>query len=170
MKSTKVDQDVLPRALSVPTKHIPDWDFETSMYVNAPGVRNRILADLDRQSFKESKLKFWCVQAGLATTTAFLKSLAAKKAELQSSYEAGIAEVNATKKFLLVWDHALQARSATNRVRRRDKISNAPKKSYLRARKTCASRGCYADSYGNFVYCYAHHMKDIGKSPRGVSK
>jgi hypothetical protein len=174
MRNSIVDHDNLPQV-------VPPVNSTT----NAPGIGiwkagspfedRGYQYNLSRQELRESKLKFWCIQAGLELGTAFLKSLAQEKAAIQLSYETNIEAINRARKYVLRWHKELEVRSAVNKSRRRDKLSVSAKESYLRARVTCEKRGCYAEVYrenddgdGNGL-CYHHYMKSIGKDPRGVS-
>jgi hypothetical protein len=121
-----------------------------------------------RQDFKESQLKFACVQAGLSVGSAFLKSLKELQAKVQSVYDTEMERIRVLRKYYIRWIDALQVRSAVNKARRKDNISNAPKKAYVRARKSCSKRGCYADSYKDDL-CYMHYCKAKGISPQGVT-
>lgn len=110
-----------------------------------------------RVKCNEVPYKFVCVQVGLAVGTAFLSVLKAEQKEAISAYDAKMNVIKAQRNRANVWMTALQERATFNRERR-GKLSNLPKKSYVRTDKTCANRGCYAPVYRNLL-CEQHFLK-----------
>jgi hypothetical protein len=171
MADKKLDHDSLPEAAVLASDFVYG-----SLSVNDHTVDNYKLWDHRdarlfprvRQEFKQSPFKFAAVQAGLSTGSAFLKSLKELQTKVQSVYDAEMERIRVLRKYYIRWMDALQTRSGVNKARRREKISNAPKKSYVRARETCSKRGCYGAVYRDDL-CYEHYCRDNGISPQGVT-
>lgn len=130
------------------------------VYSNAV-VSDKIISDIayaagDRQSFKEIKCKFWCIQAGLARGSAFLKTLASLKATAQVAYDAEIRRLNELKAYVNPWMTALATQSGVNKAKRREDATVSQEK-ILRARVTCSKRGCYGEMFKDAV-CYHHYV------------
>jgi hypothetical protein len=169
MADKKLDHDSLPEAASLATRFLTGTLLDIGkdpFQFDFPDVYWNFLKV--RQDFKQMRLKFASVQVGLQIGSAFLKTLKEEQAELQSVYDDGMKRINALRKYYIRWMDALQTRSGVNKARRRDNISNAPKKSYVRARKTCSKRGCYGAVYRDDL-CYDHYCRDRGISPQGVT-